>query len=43
VSPELPGEVPPGLTEPVGGEWRLADKPWRLPRTYTPHALKRSA
>ncbi len=25
-----------------GGEWRLADRPWRLPHTYTLQAVKRS-
>ena len=24
------------------GEWRLADRPWRLPHTYTLQAVKRA-
>jgi SAM-dependent methyltransferase len=32
----------PGLMEPIGGgEWRLADRPWRLPHSYTLQAVKR--
>ncbi|MDQ1604907.1 MAG: hypothetical protein QOE01_2752 [Actinomycetota bacterium] len=31
----------PGLMEQVpGGEWRLADRPWRLPHSYTLQAVR---
>jgi SAM-dependent methyltransferase len=31
----------PGLMEPAGdSEWRLADRPWRLPHSYTLQAVK---
>ena len=34
----------PGQMEPVGGgEYRLADRPWRLPHSYTLQATKREA
>jgi len=37
-----PNNVLEGLMEPIeGGEWRLIDRPWRLPHTYTLQALKR--
>ena len=32
----------PGMMEQTaGGEWRLADRPWRLPASYTLQAVKR--
>lgn len=34
----LPGQMQRG----DDGEWRLLDRPWRLPLTYTLHAVKRS-
>lgn len=38
-----PWEALPGMMEQIdGGEWRLADRPWRLPHTYTLQAVKRS-
>ena len=38
----VPWEAFPGQMERVeGGEWRLADRPWRLPHTYTLQAVKR--
>ena len=38
----VPWEALPGMMEPVGGgEWRLADRPWRLPHSYTLRAVKR--
>lgn len=38
----VPWEGLPGMMEQVGGgEWRLADRPWRLPHTYTLQAVKR--
>jgi SAM-dependent methyltransferase len=37
-----PWEALPGKMERLdGGEWRLADQPWRLPHTYTLQAVKR--
>jgi SAM-dependent methyltransferase len=36
--PALPGQME--RIEP--GEWRLRDRPWRLPHTYTLQAIKRS-
>lgn len=37
----VPWEALPGQMEQVGGgEWRLADRPWRLPHTYTLQAVK---
>lgn len=39
----VPWEALPGLMEDVGGgEWRLADRPWRLPHSYTLKAVKTS-
>jgi len=39
-----PWEALPGRMERLeGGEWRLADRPWRLPCTYTLQAVKRRA
>ena len=38
----VPWEALPGLMERLdGGEWRLVDRPWRLPHTYTLQAIKR--
>jgi SAM-dependent methyltransferase len=37
-----PWNALPGLTERTGDdEWRLADRPWRLPQTFTLQAVKR--
>jgi hypothetical protein len=37
----VPWNAMPGLMEPAGpGEWRLIDRPWRLPHTYTLQAVK---
>jgi SAM-dependent methyltransferase len=39
----VPWEAFPGRMEQIGGgEWRLADQPWRLPHTYTLQAVKRA-
>jgi SAM-dependent methyltransferase len=39
----VPWEALPGQMEEVGpGEWRLTDRPWRLPHTYTLQADKRA-
>ena len=39
-----PWEALPGQMERTdGGEWRLADRPWRLPCTYTLQAVKGQA
>lgn len=38
----VPWEALPGRMDRVGAEWRLADRPWRLPHTYTLQAVKRS-
>jgi SAM-dependent methyltransferase len=39
----VPWEALPGQMEEVGpGEWRLTDRPWRLPHTYTLQAGKRA-
>ncbi len=38
----VPWEALPGQMERVGEEWRLTDRPWRLPATYTLRADKRS-
>ena len=39
-----PWEALPGQMERLeGGEWRLADRPWRLPCTYTLQAVKKRA
>jgi SAM-dependent methyltransferase len=38
----VPWEALPGKMERLGGgEWRLADRPWRLPHSYTLQAVKR--
>ena len=38
----VPWEALPGKMERMpGGEWRLADQPWRLPHSYTLQAVKR--
>jgi SAM-dependent methyltransferase len=38
----VPWEALPGKMERVdGGEWRLADRPWRLAHSYTLQAVKR--
>ena len=38
----VPWEALPGQMEHLpGGEWRVADRPWRLPHTYTLQAIKR--
>ena len=37
----VPWEALPGMMERVDGEWRLRDRPWRLPHTYTLQAEKR--
>ena len=38
----IPWNGLPGLMEQIdGGEWRLADRPWRLPHSYTLQAVKR--
>jgi len=38
----VPWEALPGQMERIGGgEWRLADRPWRLPHTYTLQAVRR--
>jgi len=38
----VPWQALPGLMEQLGdGEWRLADRPWRLPHSYTLQAIKR--
>ena len=36
----VPWEALPGQMERAGEEWRLADRPWRLPLTYTLRAAK---
>jgi SAM-dependent methyltransferase len=37
----VPWEALPGLMELLpGGEWRLRDRPWRLPHSYTLQAVK---
>jgi len=37
----VPWEALPGQMEQIDlGEWRLADRPWRLPHTYTLEAVK---
>ena len=37
----VPWEALPGQMEPLGGgEWRLADRPWRLPHSYTLQAVR---
>jgi len=38
----VPWDAQPGQMEQIGGgEWRLADRPWRLPHTYTLQAIRR--
>jgi hypothetical protein len=38
----VPWNAMPGQMEEIGGgEWRLADRPWRLAHTYTLQAVKR--
>lgn len=38
----VPWEALPGkMTQVELGEWRLTDRPWRLPHTYTLQAIKR--
>jgi SAM-dependent methyltransferase len=38
----VPWEALPGQMERIGdGEWRLADRPWRLPHSYTLQAVRR--
>ena len=38
----VPWEALPGKMEQIGGgEWRLADRPWRVPHSYTLQAVKR--
>src|SRR5215831_11411445 len=38
----VPWEALPGQMERIeGDEWRLADRPWRLPHTYTLQAVRR--
>jgi len=38
----VPWDALPGQMEQIGGgEWRLADRPWRLPHTYTLQAIRR--
>lgn len=37
----VPWEAMPGQMEPLpNGEWRLADRPWRLPHSYTLQAVR---
>ena len=37
----VPWEAQPGQMEQIGGdEWRLKDRPWRLPHSYTLQAVK---
>ncbi len=37
----VPWEAQPGQMEQItGGEWRLKDRPWRLPHSYTLQAIK---
>jgi SAM-dependent methyltransferase len=37
----VPWEAVPGQMEEIGGgEWRLKDRPWRLPHSYTLQAVK---
>ncbi len=39
----VPWDAQPGQMEQVGGgEWRLKDRPWRLPHSYTLQAVKRT-
>jgi SAM-dependent methyltransferase len=36
----VPWEALPGQMERLGGEWRVSDRPWRLPHSYTLQAVK---
>jgi hypothetical protein len=37
----VPWEALPGVMEALpGGEYRLRDRPWRLPHTYTLQAVR---
>jgi hypothetical protein len=37
----VPWEAPPGqMTQVELGEWRLTERPWRLPHSYTLQAMK---
>ena len=37
----VPWDALPGQMEALGGgEWRLADRPWRLPHSYTLQAVR---
>ena len=39
----IPWQAFPGRMEQIGGgEWRLAEEPWRLPHSYTLQAIKRA-
>jgi hypothetical protein len=39
----IPWEALPGRMMQIElGEWRLTDRPWRLPHSYTLQAIKRS-
>jgi hypothetical protein len=39
----VPWEALPGkMTKIAVGEWRLTDRPWRVPLSYTLQAIKRS-
>jgi len=39
----VPWNALPGLMEQAGdGEWRLVDRRWRLPHSYTLQAVKRA-
>lgn len=38
----VPWEALPGAMDRYGSEWRLRDRPWRLPHTYTLQAVKRT-
>ena len=40
----VPWEAQPGQMEQIGGgEWRLAERPWRLPHSYTLQAVKQAS
>jgi hypothetical protein len=37
----VPWKAPPGqMTQVELGEWRLTERPWRLPHSYTLQAMK---
>lgn len=39
----VPWEAQPGQMDEIGGgEWRLRDRPWRVPHSYTLQAVKRT-